>query len=476
MKTKHNVILLCVATVLLFASCGKIKPEDGSGTVHPQTTAAETPESTETAPPDTEVPSPVLIDVIRDQKSSFLWVYSQSEEADFKTVGTYVKYLRNQTGCMLRYTDDSMERSGKPEILYGKTNRQESAALYADIGEREYAAAVINGHIVLAGSDAYALSLAFSEFCQAASCETGLTVAENFSIRGSYSFDQSYPVAVTDQASLQITLFDLAKGNLGEDAVIQRFSAFSSVGYGAAGMRFREWKNGQKVMLAVAQRHAEMVDYETGTVLWEYTGDLIWNAHAIELLPNGVIAVAGSTGNNLTFFNSFDHTNANPVRLELADAHGVVWDPDHALLWACGGNWLRAFSVEIRDGVITAAEDPARAVSIPTGGAHDFQPIYGQKGMYWLSTSSELYCFHSGTGVLRTADLNGVERGNIKGIGSFADGVLVQTVATGSAASWNTDTVLLYLYNSYLDCYAKISLVSSAGAFYKLRVVSFSYQ
>ena len=126
--------------------------------------------------------------------------------------------------------------------------------------------------------------------------------------------------------------------------------------------------------------------------------------------------------------------------------------------------------------MITVAEDPARAVSLPTGGAHDFQPMYGQKGIFWLSTSSELYCFHSGMGVLRAADLNGVERGNIKGIGSFTDGVLVQTAATGSAASWNTDTILLYLYNSYLDCYAKIPLVSSASAFYKLRVVSFSYQ
>ncbi len=475
-NTKRFAALAAAAALLLsLLSCGSRPAPDASTgsdeSAGPPTGAALTTGSP--AADDTGEPSPALIDVIRDQKSSYRLVYGQT--GDIRTVGSYLRYIREQTGCMLRDTDDSLPPSDRPEILFGETNRRESIDLYATLGPREYAAEVVNGQIVLAGSDAYALSLAFSAFCRAAQCDTGFAIAENFAVRGSYTLPgDSYPVAVTDQANLEITVYDLAGGALEEDAVIKRLPAFSSVGYEAAGMRFREWQ-GRRVMLAVGRYHAEMVDWESGELLWQYTGDLIWNAHAVELLPNGVIAVAGSTGNSLAFFDSTDGENKNPVRLEMTDAHGVVWDPDQALLWACGGNRLRAFSVELTNGTIAVNEQTSRAVTLPETGAHDLQPIYGRQGLYWVSTAKSLLIFNSVTGEVSAAELDGVEQGGIKGIGNFADGVLVQTVANGSAESWNTDRILMYLYHEELDCYVMLPLISPSDALYKLRVVNFQY-
>lgn len=478
MKPKFQFLAawIAVAALLLsLLSCGDA-PAGGisaTGTASGTTADLAVTSASSLEPDDAGEPTAVMIDVIRDQKSSYRFVYGQDE--DIRTVGDYLRYIREQTGCMLRDTDDSLPPADHPEILFGETNRSESKDLYATLGPREYAAAVVNGQIVLAGSDAYALSLAFAEFCRAARCETGFTIADNFAVWGSYTLPgDSYPVAVTDQENLEIVVYDLAKGALTGDAVIKRFPAFSSVGYEAAGMRFRMW-NDRQVMLAVGRNHAEMVDWNSGELLWEYTGELIWNAHAVELLPNGVIAVAGSTGNNLTFFDSADRDNQSPVRLEMTDAHGVVWDPAQSLLWACGGNRLRAFSVELTNGVIAVQEQTSRAFQLPEAGAHDLQPVYGRAGLYWVSTAKSLFVFDSAAGVLSPARLDGVEQANIKGIGNFADGVLVQTVANASAESWNTDRILLYLYNEELDWYIMLPLLSPSASLYKLRVVNFEY-
>ena len=51
-------------------------------------------------------------------------------------------------------------------------------------------------------------------------------------------------------------------------------------------------------------------------------------------------------------------------------------------------------------------------------------------------------------------------------VGNFADGVLVQTVANASAESWNTDRILLYLYNEELDWYIMLPLLSPSASLY----------
>lgn len=337
----------------------------------------------------------------------------------------------------------------------------------------QYSIAVTERKIVLAGADGYALSVAVAEFYETAHSGKNLTVPAGFEKRGKVTFaaDASYPIAVTEGKQNEVLMYDLAKGGLTDDNVIKRFSVGGS---GAADVRLREWQ-GRQVVLSAGGYHAKLLDWETGDVLWSYEGTLIWNAHAMELLPDGILAVAGSTGNNLTFFSLTDRT-ATPLRLEFADAHGAMWDPSHTCLWVCGGNQMKAYRVTQSGGRIAAEE--IRSLTIPANGAHDLQPVYGTPGTYWLTTSGTVFRFDSNTETFRavpTSSQLGMK--GVKGMGNFTDGCIVQTIADGSDNSWNTATVWLYRYNATLNLYVPTAFVSPTGAaLYKVRVWSAAYQ
>ena len=64
------------------------------------------------------------------------------------------------------------------------------------------------------------------------------------------------------------------------------------------------------------------------------------------------------------------------------------------------------------------------------GAGHAFAPIGGQPGMYWASSGSRLWQFNSETGDVTDkfprSDL--LTAGHIKGICSFADGTVIESV------------------------------------------------
>lgn len=74
----------------------------------------------------------------------------------------------------------------------------------------------------------------------------------------------------------------------------------------------------------------------------------VGNAHSIEFLPGGLIAVAGSThpqGNKVAIFNPA--VSDQPLAQDsLYSGHGVVWHAKKKLLYALGLDVLRAYTVE----------------------------------------------------------------------------------------------------------------------------------
>lgn len=427
--------------------------------------------SEDPAPPET----PEKVSLISGGESDYCLIYPPDDASAQSVMSAFLKLVRSSTGCLLDFAedDDLPASDAQYEILIGDTNRSESISAIAELGEREYLIRMSGKKIVLAGADSYALSLAVSEFYEQALHGNALEIPADYKKKGAYSVTEDYLIAVADQKSEELLVYDLAKGGLTEENVIWRLS---TPGFCVGGFRLRELNGVGKVMLGVSTTHAIMVDYESKEIIWRYDGNLIWNAHAIELLPNGVIAVAGSTGNNLTFFDSSDPENKHPLNLEFPDAHGTMWDPEHQLLWACGKNVLKAYRVSLNDGIISAEEQ--RSLTIPSDGAHDLQPVYGTPGKYWITTWSDVYLFDSSAGTFEALSSSlSIGLKNVKGIGSFPDGCIVETIADGSYESWNTATVHMYRYNRILKIYVSEDFVSPTGAaFYKVRVWNSSYQ
>jgi hypothetical protein len=119
----------------------------------------------------------------------------------------------------------------------------------------------------------------------------------------------------------------------------------------------------------------------------------VTNAHSIERLPAGRIAVAASvakdgTGDRVVIF---DASSGKPLATDaLRSGHGVVWDDDRRVLWALGGDVLRAYRVSAPDGRTTL--ERTFEASLPTQGGHDLIAIPGSPCLF-VSTSRRCYEF-----------------------------------------------------------------------------------
>lgn len=94
-------------------------------------------------------------------------------------------------------------------------------------------------------------------------------------------------------------------------------------------------EKGRKVLISSSGGGVALVERPSGRVLWYgYVG----NAHSIELLPLGRVAVAGSTHEDGNRMAVFDLTKPAEQLFahELYSGHGVVWDDERGLLWGLG--------------------------------------------------------------------------------------------------------------------------------------------
>lgn len=119
----------------------------------------------------------------------------------------------------------------------------------------------------------------------------------------------------------------------------------------------------------------------------------VTNAHSIEMLPGGRVAAAASvsdagTGDRLVVFDAASGRElaADPLR----SGHGVVWDEARSLLWALGGDVLRAYAIGPAAGPTRLAR--AYELKLPSAGGHDLAAIPGSDRMF-LSTVRQCYYF-----------------------------------------------------------------------------------
>jgi hypothetical protein len=192
-------------------------------------------------------------------------------------------------------------------------------------------------------------------------------------------------------------------------------------------------------------------------------------------MPNGVIAIASSSGGEVRFFTTdkkLAKTAAATVALE--DAHGVLWDAEREVLWAIGRTVLTAYRVTLDGSKVTVSEQTELRATIPSDWAHDLAPVYGNKDALWITTGSHVYQFDKSTKTFRTdyAGHEVLDRANIKGVGNFDDGSLVYIYPDGGFKSWTGQSVFL------LSCgkAEAAAIKSETGHFYKVRVWDERYQ
>lgn len=172
------------------------------------------------------------------------------------------------------------------------------------------------------------------------------------------------------------------------------------------------------------------------TLFYAYAGG---NTHSIEMLPDGNIVSASSTGNYMTVFKvdtiNFPE-NVYSKNISLESGHNLVWDHKNNILWSAAMNKLRTFTYNFncdRPDFVSG-----QSYDLLGTNSHDLFPVYGENAL-WLSTGSNVYKFDITTKKSTLAS-NVLLQGGIKSISSGPSNFPI--IVIKPKVSWWTDEVL----------------------------------
>lgn len=171
------------------------------------------------------------------------------------------------------------------------------------------------------------------------------------------------------------------------------------------------------------------------TVFYAFAGG---NTHSIELLPDGNIVSASSTGNYLTIFKTDTIINPEEIyskKKPIRFGHSVVWDNGRQLLWTTAMDHLVAFKYNFNcnNPDLTRVD----SVLIPGTQAHDLFPVYNEDEL-WLTTVDNTFKFNISSRKFKKLDIR--EGQNIKSISSGPENYPV--IIIRPKEQWWTDEVL----------------------------------
>lgn len=231
------------------------------------------------------------------------------------------------------------------------------------------------------------------------------------------------------------------------------------------------WPDCSEVLVAVGGQIATIAKYTTtgtrGAKIWAKNCGAGSYPHAIELLPNGNVAVAASHGDWVKIFST---SSSNVATYSLPGAHGVVWDSKLWRLWVVGDTKITALIIGGTRGTPTVTEDAARAKTIP-GNGHDLSRYEGDDNKLWVTNSGSVYIFDKTTKTLTNAP-GAAYRSAVKAVSNnnAASGyMIVETKPNNANCTLNTwCTPFVDFYNSSGTLLA--SRKRDGAAFYKADV------
>ncbi|GAA2306391.1 DUF6528 family protein [Streptomyces kunmingensis] len=278
------------------------------------------------------------------------------------------------------------------------------------------------------------------------------------------------PVVVTEQASRRILVLDPAAAPwdpAAEPGVVRW--AFSPLG----DERYRDLKpevswvypseakvrrhRGRTFLLTTASfGFVGVVEWPGGRRYWGTAigpGDDLCNPHTAELLPDGNVAVACSTGARVRLYAASLGPGATRfTEAELKGAHGLHWDRGRRVLWAMGDDELVAYEVAgtaARPRLVRRSADPL-PVATPgkSAGGHDLFPVAGRPGRMWVTTGASVFQYEKRgrTFVQDFAGAAEIVRRSVKCVGNDPrTGRVVTTVPeAGLGEAWWTTTVSVH--------------------------------
>lgn len=297
-------------------------------------------------------------------------------------------------------------------------------------------------------------------------------------------------VACVDQNDNKIVVYDLnSKDWNDKSAVIWQWKPTPSLGFTGiplytnvtdAKLRYSSFYGGYVVLATASGGFVGIIDYETGERLYSLDTNNESNPHSMELLPNGNIVVASSTGNSLTVYaSSQGDGNGYFNRAKFAGAHGVSWDPVRKVVWAIGDYEIAAFEIKgtVEQPIIEKRSDLTCALPPCKGedGAwgHDIYPVYGTDNMYWASTVDNIYLFDTEK-LTASTEFEGHDElvsKDVKSLGTEPfSGTVVRVVPNEKLTpSWNTDRVDLYIPDG-AGGYKHEQRIHKNETYYKARV------
>lgn len=297
-----------------------------------------------------------------------------------------------------------------------------------------------------------------------------------------------FPIAVTDQVNRRIVIYDpnISEWNK-EGSILWQWKPNPGNGFDnistwlyPSDVRLRKCEvlGGQVMAVCTSDGFMAVTNYPDGERVWSQQVTGQDSPHAIEVLPDGNVAVVASMGGWVRVYTSSQGMNSNHyAEFPLKDAHGVVWDPQNDTLWALGYEELIGLRVGGTPAEPAISEIAGKRFKIPVKGGHDLQPVHGNPDRLWI-TSKGVWQFVKSTGKF-DADYDGSENINglnVKSIGNTPDGnIVVRTSANGVYKDWCTNIVdLFHPVKGYGVEYE--SRIHLSEAYYKARIWNEDYQ
>ena len=254
-------------------------------------------------------------------------------------------------------------------------------------------------------------------------------------------------IAVTDQQGRRVVVYSLCEEREPEE--IFSWQPTEALGYEQteryvypSDVRLRRHNelNTQVLLTCASHGFCAMAELPSGKCLWQTTLPIEENPHAIELLPNGCIAVASSTGNAIRLYAPGSGEAA--AKYTFADAHGLLWDPAMNVLWAVGRGRLSAFEIAGTPQEPELVERRELRAALPIANGHDVWPVYGDADRLWVVANAVfLYDKSERKWIRDDANLMKMQGENVKSMGNTPDGVFVHTIPNGTFEVWDTDTL-----------------------------------
>lgn len=460
-KRTLSTVLILLLTFAGLAACNNTS--DGEDSTAPETTAADTRINIRE------------YSIIRPDRASECLILSM--RGVYHAIADEYGFDIDVADDWLQEKDYDSERvSGLHEIIIGTANRPEATRAAEGLPKNGWRVTVDGNKIIAVGTSDIALREACDALVAALGglevTEDGRLLIDPTALELSGIATASYLVGLTDQKNSMVRVCDLTGGTVGlADTVWSCQFEY----YNIADTRLREYEGREVVMAAYGGSSAKMISFDDKKEILWHTDSTASNPHACELLPNGVIAVAASTGGEIRFFDAKgDGRTYASVALE--DAHGLLWDPSNGVLWAIGTNVLTAYEVNISGGAISVSERTDLKNTIPTDSAHDLQPVYGDSDRMWITTSSAVYVYSKSERTFLTEfpGSGKVSGKNVKGIGNFDDGSIVLIRPDGGFKSWTGASLSFFPLRG--DDYSSLTVRSGDSGFYKVRVWNKNYQ